>query len=157
MSKRWSKLQSEIYNLIDDSINLQIHCCVNRMNSQRGSTDLPRYWISLDKEIIFDYPKQFLNQKVSENCKNESGFEYQAFEQIYPYITDIGSISGSIRTYIDAPLGTILSTVFKNDNWGLTDILKPADRRIGKQKLAEYFKETDNESVKKILRARGIV
>ena len=57
---RWSKLQSEIYKIMDEEINLQIHCSVYPMNSRYGSTNLPRYWITLDKEILFDYPKQFL-------------------------------------------------------------------------------------------------
>lgn len=35
------------------------------------------------------------------------------------------------------------------------DIFKASDRRIGKRRLAEYFKDTDNEVVKKILRVRG--
>jgi len=31
------------------------------MRSQNGgSTDLPRYWITLDKNVIWDYPKDFI-------------------------------------------------------------------------------------------------
>lgn len=157
MSKRWSKLQSEIYNLMDEGINLQIHCSVYRMNSQRGSVDLPRYWITLDKEIIFDYPKQFLNHKLSDYNRVGEGSEGQTVEHIYPYTTDIGQISDIIREYIDTPLESLLSNDFKHDNWGLTDILKAADRRIGKKKLAEYFEKTDKESVKKVLLARKIM
>ena len=66
MAKRWSKLQSEIYNLLDKRIDIQIHCSVYRMKSNWGSTDLPRYWITLGKEIIFDYPQQFLDEKSSD-------------------------------------------------------------------------------------------
>ena len=157
MSKRWSKLQSEIYKLMDESINLQIHCSVYRMDSQRGSTDLPRYWIILDKEIIFDYPKQFLNQKIFDYTGTKAGSEFQTLEHTYAYTTDIGSISDIIREYINTPSVSLLSTDFKYDNWGLTDILKASDRRIGKKKLAEYFKDTDKEYVKKILVGRKII
>lgn len=59
--RRWSKLQKELYLMIDPSIDFQLHCSVYPMRSQRGSTDLPRYWITLNKEIIFDYPKQFVD------------------------------------------------------------------------------------------------
>lgn len=157
MSKRWSKLQSEIYNLLDDYINLQIHCSVYKMNSQRGSTDLPRYWITLDKEIIFDYPKQFLDEKLSDYGRKKPRPDCQTVERMYPYITDVGSISDIIRDYIDTPLAELLSFQFKYDNWGLTDILKSADRRLGKSKLKEHFKKTDNMAVGKVLQARGII
>jgi hypothetical protein len=55
-----SKLQLEIYKLVANGLDLQIHCVVYRMDSQRGSTDLPRYWFQLGKEIIWDYPKDFI-------------------------------------------------------------------------------------------------
>ena len=55
------------------------------MSSQYGSTDLPRYWITLDGEIIFDYPKQFV-----EKDKNGSFVKNLKGEKIYyPYQTDI--------------------------------------------------------------------
>ena len=53
--KPWSKLKKELVKLWDDSINLDIHQSVYRMDSERGSTDLPRYFITLNKEIIFDF------------------------------------------------------------------------------------------------------
>ena len=154
MPKRWSKLQRAIYNLIDDSINFQIHCSIYRMNSQYGDTDLPRYWITLEKEIIFDYPKQFLNEKLSDYGRVKPRPEYQTVEHMYPYITDIDTISDIIRDYIDTPSDALLSSDFEFDNWGLTDILKAADRRISKKKLAEHFADTDNEAVRKILKKR---
>lgn len=49
MPKHWSKLQREIYKLIDSRIGIQIHCSVYRMDSRWGGTDLPRYWITLGK------------------------------------------------------------------------------------------------------------
>lgn len=135
MSKRWSKLQREIYTLIDESINMQIHCSIYRMDSQYGSTDLPRYWITLGKEIIFDYPKQFNHE-------------------LYPYITEVSCISNIIREYIDTPLERLLDYQFENDKWGLTDILKAADRRIGKKRLKDYFENSDSNAVKSVLLAR---
>ena len=60
--KRWSTLQRDLYSIIDTSIDFQIHCTKYRMQSKCGSTDLPRYWITLGGEIIFEYPKQFVNE-----------------------------------------------------------------------------------------------
>ena len=128
MPKHWSKLQREIYKLIDSRIGIQIHCSVYRMDSRWGGTDLPRYWITLGKEIIFDYPKDFLDKKLPERGLIISCSHNETVGELYPYVTEISLIS---------------------------DILKASDRRIGKRRRAEYFKDTDNEAVKKILRVRG--
>ena len=71
--KPWSKLQRELYDLVSDSIDFQIHCVAYRMDSAYGSTNLPRYWITLNKEIIWDYPKQFVTKGGT--VRNLSGFE----------------------------------------------------------------------------------
>ena len=71
----WSKLQKEVYLLVDPKLEFQIHCVAYRMCSQWGSTDLPRYWITLDKETIFDYPKQFIH---SEGPDENSRIAYEA-------------------------------------------------------------------------------
>ena len=81
MSKRWSKLQKRLYNLIDSKIDFQIHCALYEMNSNDGyhSYKLPRYFITIDKEIVFDYPKDFDTKK-----------SYKS--NVYPWITDISEI-----------------------------------------------------------------
>lgn len=155
MSKRWSKLQKEIYNLLDNSIDIQIHCGVYRMKSQRGSTDLPRYWITIGKEIVFDYPKQFLDTRSSDCMRKMISSKYQIVRYTYPYSTDISSMSDLIREYIDTPVKSLLYHNFENDLWGLTDILKASDRRLGKAKLLEYFKDTNNNTIQKILVKRN--
>lgn len=55
----WSKLQREIYDLLTPTINLQIHCTRYPMRSQNGgSTDLPRYWITLEKKRDLGLPER---------------------------------------------------------------------------------------------------
>lgn len=71
----WSKLQKEVYLLVDPKLDFQIHCVAYRMGSQYGSTDLPRYWITLGKETIFDYPKHFIH---SEGPNENSRIAYEA-------------------------------------------------------------------------------
>jgi hypothetical protein len=144
---RWSKLQREFYKIAADEINLQIHCSAYPMESQRGHTAIPRYWITLDKEIIFDYPKQFItDSRVVEN--------FPGSESRYPYKTDTSDISDLIREYIDTPKEEILSKQFPNDSWGLIDILHAADRRIGTRRLEALLNETGNISASKVLKAR---
>lgn len=144
MSKPWSKLQKEYYLIKADGINLQLQCRAYRMNTQSGNTNCPRYWISLDKEIIWDYPKDFrasIDSKISDI-------------KFYPYINDTGSISNLIREYIDTPKDEILSKSFENDHWDLIDILRASDKRIGIRRLKELKEAANNPAVHKIIEAR---
>lgn len=136
----WSKLQKELYQVIDKRIDFQIHCVAYRMKSQRGSTDLPRYYITVGKEIVFDYPKQFIKQSTE--------------LQDYPYINEISNISDLIREYIDMPIGELFNKNFANDKWLLTEILKAADKRIGQRRLDELLLQTTSEAAKKIITIR---
>ena len=147
--KRWSKLQRELYSIIDKSIDFQIHCVVYRMKSQYGSTDLPRYWITLGDEIIFDYPKQFVNKNG--DIQNLSHNKPQCW---YPLETDISDISKLIREYIDTPKDIVFNKHFENDYWGLINILKAADRRNGKRRLERLKHKTDNKAANKIISCR---
>ena len=142
---RWSKLQSRLYSIIDPEIDFQIHCVSYRMQSQRGSTDLPRYWITLHGETIFDYPRNFLHERV---CSG-----YRLLE-MYPYITSISEISCLIKEYIDTPKELLLSRVFDDDYWGLINILRAADRRLGARRLRVLKHKTHNRAARKIIALR---
>lgn len=147
--KRWSKLQNELYLITDPDIDFQIHCSVYRMHSQRGSVDLPRYWITLNGEIIFDYPKQFINPNGE--LKNLSS-DNSAVP--YPYKNDISDISDLIREYIDTPVSEIMTKHFERDYWGLANILRAADRRIGMRRLDTLRRRKGNIAAQKIISAR---
>ena len=134
----WSKLQKEIEKLFADELLLRIQCRAYRMDSQRGSTDIPRYWITLGKRIIFDYPKDF-----------------PAGRESYPYLTDVSSISRLIRDYIDTPVDDLLSKQF-DDPWGLVEIFLAADRRIGKRRLRELGEKLSSDAAKLVLEMRNL-
>jgi len=141
---QWSKLQKRLYDLISPEIDLQIHCGVYRMQSQYGSAGLPRYWITLGKEIIWDYPKMLVEQPQL----GEAPLEW------YPYGTDIRNISDLLREYIDTPAEDLLEKEFVNDHWGLTNILKAADRRFGRRRLQLLKKRIGNKAARKVLMKR---
>jgi hypothetical protein len=132
----WSKLQREIEKLFADNLSMRIQCRAYRMDSQRGSTNIPRYWITLGKDIIFDYPKDFPEARAS-----------------YPYLTDVSSISRLIRDYIDTPVDDLLSKQFE-DPWGLIEIFLAADRRIGKRRLRELGEKLSSDGAKLVLERR---
>ena len=147
--KRWSKLQKRLYELVDESIDFKLHCAVYRMQSRRGSTDLPRYFITLAGEIIFDYPKDFVLK--SGGVKSLAG---GALTKIYPYGNDISDIGELIREYIDTPKDELFKKHFDADEWGLANILKAADKRIGKRRLQILAKNKKNQAMQKVIAAR---
>ena len=134
----WSKLQKSLYSIVSNKVDFQIHCSVYRMDSQRGNTNLPRYWITIGKDVVFDYPKQFASDEQNNR---------------YPYQTQVSEISSCIREYIDCPVNLLPEKKFESDLWGLTDILKAVDKRLGKEKLKNYF-VSSNSTIKEILSKR---
>lgn len=148
--KPWSKLKKEVQKLWIESIKADIHQAVYRMDSQRGSTNLPRYFITLDKEIIFDYPKQFLDYV---NYKDYRDREHTV-RDTYPHINDVSEMSDLLRQYIDTPKENLLTPIEK-DIWGITDVCRALDKRLGKEKLLAWAKTLDkNSPALKILRSR---
>ena len=143
---RWSKLQKRLYILISPEIDLQIHCVVYRMQSQRGSAGLPRYWITLDKEIIWEYPKLIF--------KHPQLGKYIHKKKAYPHTTDINDISDLIREYIDTPIEELLEKECANDYWGLINILKAADRRFGRRRFGLLKKKIGNKAARKVILKR---
>ena len=147
--RRWSKLQKELYNLIVPGIRFQIHCAVYPMRNQYGGgTNIPRYWITLGRETIFDYPRQFMVgdgkvQDLSGEINNQ-----------WPYTTDISDISRLIREYIDTPKEELMTKVFVGDVWGLVDIFRAADKRIGRGQLMALKEKTEDAIVHKVIEAR---
>lgn len=140
--RRWSKLQKKLYNLMDESVDFQIHCAVYEMNSTDGwhGNKLPRYFVTIGKEIVFDWPKNFdTTKRYGRNS--------------YPWDCDMSDISNVIEEYIQRPKDKLMEP-FEKDEWGITDILRVCDRRIGKRRLKEIKENTDNEVLEKIIQMR---
>ena len=146
--RRWSKLQSALYRITDPAIRFQIQCRVVRMDSTYGSTDLPRYWITLGKETIWSYPGQFVVPGGATRRVDSPRLTH------YPYTTDVPAISDLIRDYIDTPVADRLTKQFTNDHWGLVNILRAADRRIGQRQLPLLRRKIHNLAALKVLDLR---
>ena len=139
--KPWSKLQKQLYLLVDPNLDFQIHCNAYRMKSQRGTTLIPR-----------EGSRELRPTGTSSWLLNRD----LPVEDLYPYYTEIQDISCVIREYIDTPVNELFGKTFEDDKWRLTDILKAADKRLGKNKLIQIKQETSNKSVLKVIIARGI-
>ena len=146
---RWSKLQKELYQIIDPTIDFQIHCVAYPMKSRYGNTDLPRYWITLGKEIIFDYPKRIVTHDGL--IRN---FKPYGITKNYPYKNDVSDLSDFIREYIDTPVSEIMTKLFENDYWGVANIFRAADRRIGQRRWDVLRRNIKNQAAQKILGLR---
>ena len=144
----WSKLQKQLYNIIDPTANFQMHCSVFKTKSawnagqksgiSKKQETIPRYWITINKETIWDFPVMFLNEeslvhpwwKVTEDSPNTIDNTYFCSDN-YTWISDV------IRGYIDTPKSELLTVEFEKDKFGLVNILRKYDRRISKNKRKE--------------------
>jgi hypothetical protein len=146
----WSKLRCKLENLFDPDLDLQIHCVAYPMNSRHGGTKLVRYWFVMNNEIIWDYPKDFSTEAVTELS---DGSEVMLSE-CYPYGGFQCDFSAIFDDYMNTPKEELINKAFQNDRCGLTDILKAADRRIGKWRLVELQSTVKNRAALKILEIR---
>lgn len=133
-SKPWSKLQSQVYGIWCKHLDLQMHCMGYPLS---GSSQVGRYWITLGKEIIWDVPKDF-------PVERRKG-QYNEFAS---------EISCLIRTYLDTPKDALLSMTFSGDRWGLIDIMRVADRRLGMEALNAFARKGLVLPAAKVLAAR---
>jgi len=154
MKHPFSKLQRELYKLLDPSLDFQIHCIVYPMKSRWGTTDLPRYWITLDSEIIWDFPKDFVLPGKRGSVGGLKNLSQNKKRRFYPYHPGVSEISQLLREYIDTPKEELYAKHFANDEWGLANILKAADRRIGQRRLKLLQHKTKNIAAQRIIALR---
>lgn len=131
---RWSQLQKLIYNVWSEELNLQIH---TNAYSLSGSASVGRYWITLGKDIIWDVPRDFPEEKAK-----------GTYNQVASEITEV------IKAYLDTPREELLSRVFEKDRWGIIDVLRASDRRIGRKSLEQLKLISLSNPAKRILEAR---
>lgn len=131
---RWSQLQSLIYNIWCDDLQIQIHCTGYPLS---GSASVGRYWITLGKEIIWDVPKDFPEER-----------EKGTYNPVVSKITEV------IRSYLDTPRDELTTRAFPEDRWGLIDIFRVADRRLGTKSLEELAQRNLSVSAVKVLQVR---
>jgi len=131
---RWSQLKKLIESLFDPSLNLQIHCTVHR---SEGGPNIGRYWIVLNKETIWEEPRKVIPSLVAGTAN--------------PVATEITAV---LRDYLDTPREEILTKAFAADKWGLVEVLRAADRRVGKRRLMELQGEAQSLAAGQIIEAR---
>ncbi|RYD39760.1 MAG: hypothetical protein EOP83_36285 [Verrucomicrobiaceae bacterium] len=128
---RWSKTKRDIESLFADGLDLQIHANVYTHGSGPSQQQLPRHYAVLDGTIIWDFPHDYL---ASVNPDADRVIPYP----LYPYWKGLGNKSDPasiFRDYIDTPRDELLTREIEHDDHDLGDILRAADRRIGRTRL----------------------
>jgi len=153
----FSKLKKIIDGLFDEKLKMGFCCISYPIRGQRGHyNSIPRYYLKLDKEILWDFPKDFEIKK----------------QQFYWWADDNGIVD-LVRNYIDTPVCELPEKEFNkariripkyistsgNDeifeiDYKLTDIFKAADRRLGKDKLFQWAASVNITKVDWILALR---
>ncbi len=136
----WSKIQRKLYDILDPSLNLQVHCAVFRGKKKTLLNGIPRFWVTLNGEIIFDFMHDFMF--LTMECRGANLYE-----------NHIQEICGAAIHYFQCPVDQLINF---HDLFGLSDILCAADRRIGKRRWPELY-NTRSEAARKVLIARGYV
>ena len=150
--RRFSKLKKRIESLFAPDIGLELHCTVYRRKTDRTVLKLPRLWITLDKVIIFDFVKDHKESKVSHLVHY---IDHTSATVDCPIVhEDIIFITELIQEYIDTPAEILFDHDFTNDRYGLTEILRAGDRRIGKKRLMVLRDRTASEGAKRIIAVR---
>lgn len=139
----WSQIQRKLYDLIDPKLNLQVHCAVYPGGGRTCLNCIPRFWVTLDGEVILDCQHDYM--WLWKNKDFDLGN--------LPLEDDISLCCGVVIRYFQAPVDCLTSL---HDRFGLTDILLAADRRIGKRRWSQIY-ETRSEAARKVLIARGYV
>ena len=145
MAKRWSKLKKLIEDLFAPGLPLQIHCTAIRTtlhNEGSLAEVLGVFKVCLGKNVIWNFPRQFVNE-----------------EMVYPdggnqYSFGVRDLNELLRDYLDTSKNVLLKKEFTRDFFGLTNILKAADRRLGLERLEKHFKDCEQESLRKVLSTR---
>lgn len=148
MAKRWSKLKKLIEDLFAPGLPLQIHCTAIRTTpDNEGSLAevLGVFKVCLAKNVIWNFPRQFVNE-----------------ETVYPdggnqYSFGVRDLNELLRDYLDTPKNILLKKEFSRDFFGLTNILKAADRRLGLERLELHFKDWEQESLRNVLSTRLVL
>lgn len=130
----WSKLQKQLYKIISPDIDFQIHCSVYKTKSawtagqkagiSKKREQVPRYWITVNNEIVWDFPNMFLDELSQDNTNT--------IRETYFFPTNYFWVHNVIQEYINTPRQDLLTVSFKEDKYNLVNTLRKYDKRISK-------------------------
>lgn len=139
----WSNLAACVEDLIAPPLKGRLTLGHHKM--ARDGDFCGTYWFDLDGKRIWELPGPW----ATDDAK---GYYYRS-----PYFCrweDASITERLIGTYLDTPRDELLEPIEK-DQWGLTDILRAADRRIGFLRLSFWaMSSLDTRPARTVLGAR---
>jgi hypothetical protein len=162
VSRRWSKLKKRVEALWSEDLPMAIHCNVFTKTYKEFTFDEPRHWIVLGGRVIWDFPGPFLKPSSmpgrEPRAKPEPRGEWLDYWES-GYGSGYGGLAPStpsflMETWIDRPRDQLMVPI-EEDRWELTDLLRAADRRLGRGVLLAWGEALDtNHPALTILRTR---
>ena len=96
-----------------------------------------RTWHSLWGQLYLSVPRDFPEERAKGT-----------------YNTVASEISEVIKEYIDTPRETLLSRIFERDKWGVIDMFRAVDRRLGRKSLEQLSRTSLSMPARRLLEAR---
>lgn len=113
--RRWSKLKKKVEGLMDPSLDFKIYCNAYEIGSY--GNEIPRWWITIKGEIIWDFPKHY----------SQEDWYYEDLD-----------FSQRLENYINFPSDDLNILINLNeDDFNLIHLLLSCDKRIGKRRLTK--------------------
>jgi hypothetical protein len=155
---RWSKLKARIETLWPADLGLAIHCNVFKTITKHDTWTEPRHWLVLRGQVIWDFPGPFMTAQPAR------GQPIAYYDTVYRVHRPGGQprrlapcssiIALLLRDYLDRPVSRLFAP-FTDDHWEFTDLLRAADRRLGRRRLAAWRISLDTaHPAQPILRCR---
>ncbi len=141
----WSKRKKLIESFFVEGLGVDMQCTSYMYRTNHGHYNLPYYNVRLNREIIWEFPGQFIDGTLKQN-ERLPAIQYWLDNQCFASFT--------LDDYVNRPQSELFEQL-DNDKWELGDILRAADRRIGKARLMEWSKTLDPANpALKVLAAR---
>jgi hypothetical protein len=133
---RWSRLQQLIEELWEPELDLRINCTAMRRSN---GPNIGRYWVSAHGRTIWQAPVDM-----------EAAMAFPGEDPWAPMITAL------LRSHIDRPKEELLSPIegLTPLEEGLLEILRAADRRLGKRRALEARNLFKTPAAREILAER---
>lgn len=135
--RRWTRLRKRLYPLMVEGF--QMHIALWRMRAE----PIPRFWITMGRGssqlTVFDYPHCETDIQERQKLKWQNHME---------------AFSNLISEYVNSAPDNLIEKAWADDKYGLTDIFKACDRRIGYRRLEVLASTLSNEQAKAIVRQR---
>lgn len=116
--RNWPRLIAALENLFVPDLKLHVQLGTSTQ-SDFLEQKLERLWITLQEQVVWDFPTELL----------ESGTCLTA-EQSVDLVTE-NRLADIFEFYCETPVRLLPYVTHPSDCWGITDILRSADRRLG--------------------------